>query len=1043
MSYNIGPKIGIDGEKEFRKSIKNINDTYKALQAETKAVTAAFDAQGDEQGKLESASKLLQKQIDKQKEKMDLLSDAVSKATDKFGEDSVEATRLRGALYDTQTTIANLESELKDTRSQLTQAGDAMESFEDNTENAGNTAIDFGDVLKANLVSDLILDGLREMASLVKDFAVGSIESAAEVQAATAQFEQTFKSVESAASDSLESISDDTNIASTRMQGSFSTIYAFAKNAGAGATEALSISSRAMIVAADNAAYYDKSIEDATEQLQSFLKGNYANDAALGIAATETTRNAKANQLYAKSFQELSESQKVDVLLAMVEAGNEASGAIGQAARESDSWGNVTGELAEVMRLLQAEAGKPALKKLVPIIKNITKAGYELIDDIDWDEFGETVENIADSVIDHGPGVVKAIAAVATGIVAFKITQKVAEFASLAKSLIGIGTAAQTAGTAVAASGAVAAASPWGLVALAIGGVVSAITIAAMETANAQSDLEKATDNLVESIAKADEAYQDTKSEIEGAAYTAEHYVKRLQELETAGLNTAVAHREYALIVEQLNELIPELNLEIDEQTGLLKTDTEALAANIEAWKNDATAKALYAKNTDVFKAYGEATSKLIDAEAQLNILQKDSVVNEERLGNAREERQRTGEKLRYNESRLADTYGMTEEELRDLIRETDELRRQEQDLYTEIENLETAQRINANTQDGLNKKISDANELVASYDGEIAQIQASIDLFNQKTSEATAETRLLTEAELQVKDALYNLALEFSEAEIAAMESINTQVGLFDELTAKSDWSAEKIIQNWESQRLAFDNYSANLQKAVDMGLDQTLVQQLSDGSTESMQILDALVNDTDIDIDEINASFARTSESKEQLATTMAAVQTDFGDRMDQLVQDAEDAGLEIPAGLASGVKGSAYQFIDEVISMATAGINWFEEIFDINSPSRVMEMEAEYIVGGAANSIDKNAADFERSMADLASCGYDAFLEERLDRAVSYPDMVTAASTVTTSRIAHNYGGLNFQIYQRDGESAEDLACRVMDIINSEVASKEAVF
>ncbi len=118
--------------------------------------------------------------------------------------------------------------------------------------------------------------------------------------------------------------------------------------------------------AADSAAYYDRSIEDATETLQSFLKGNYANDAALGIAATETTRNTAANEKYAKSFQELSEAQKVDVLLSMVEAGNKASGALGQAARESDSWENATGELKEAQRQLQAVLGKPVLKKYNP-----------------------------------------------------------------------------------------------------------------------------------------------------------------------------------------------------------------------------------------------------------------------------------------------------------------------------------------------------------------------------------------------------------------------------------------------------------------------------------------------------------------------------------------------------------------------------------------------------------------------------------------------------------------------------------------------------
>ena len=81
MSYNIGPKIGIEGEAEFRKSIRQINDTYKTLEAETKAVTAAFDAQGDEQGKLKAASQQLIKQIYEQQKKMNLLEDAVAKAS--------------------------------------------------------------------------------------------------------------------------------------------------------------------------------------------------------------------------------------------------------------------------------------------------------------------------------------------------------------------------------------------------------------------------------------------------------------------------------------------------------------------------------------------------------------------------------------------------------------------------------------------------------------------------------------------------------------------------------------------------------------------------------------------------------------------------------------------------------------------------------------------------------------------------------------------------------------------------------------------------
>ena len=80
---------------------------------------------------------------------------------------------------------------------------------------------------------------------------------------------------------------------------------------------------------ADSAAYYDRSLEDTAESLRSFLKGNYANDAALGVSATETTRNAAANRMYGQSFMELSEAQKQLVLLDMVQQANACLGSYG------------------------------------------------------------------------------------------------------------------------------------------------------------------------------------------------------------------------------------------------------------------------------------------------------------------------------------------------------------------------------------------------------------------------------------------------------------------------------------------------------------------------------------------------------------------------------------------------------------------------------------------------------------------------------------------------------------------------------------------
>ena len=43
MAVNIGPRIGIDGEKEYRKSINDIIQQQKTLKSEMSAVSSSWD----------------------------------------------------------------------------------------------------------------------------------------------------------------------------------------------------------------------------------------------------------------------------------------------------------------------------------------------------------------------------------------------------------------------------------------------------------------------------------------------------------------------------------------------------------------------------------------------------------------------------------------------------------------------------------------------------------------------------------------------------------------------------------------------------------------------------------------------------------------------------------------------------------------------------------------------------------------------------------------------------------------------------------------
>lgn len=225
----------------------------------------------------------------------------------------------------------------------------------------------------AGLAAAGLVAGVGAVGLAIGGLAAPLVRAAGDVQALNAQFETVFNGLEDTATAALDRIGAETGVATGRLKGSFVQIAAFAKTSGADTATALDITSRATLAAADSAAFYDRSIEEVTENLQSFLKGNYENDAALGISATETTRNAAAMDEFGKKFKDLTEIQKQQTLLKMVEDGNALGGALGQAARETGGLENVLGNLSDAWETLKAKLGEQIFDYAITALQWLTK----------------------------------------------------------------------------------------------------------------------------------------------------------------------------------------------------------------------------------------------------------------------------------------------------------------------------------------------------------------------------------------------------------------------------------------------------------------------------------------------------------------------------------------------------------------------------------------------------------------------------------------------------------------------------------------------
>lgn len=175
MAVDIGPKIGIDGEKEFRESLRTMGQQLKTLGTEMKAVTSAFDVDNDSQKKLAAQSDVLNRQLEVQQQRLGEMQKALDYAKANYSENSSEVQRWQQALNNATTDVNRTKKQLNELETGVENVGDAMDG-------AGQKTSVFGDVLKANLLGSAIVSGIKAVASGIKSLISGAIEGYGEYE---------------------------------------------------------------------------------------------------------------------------------------------------------------------------------------------------------------------------------------------------------------------------------------------------------------------------------------------------------------------------------------------------------------------------------------------------------------------------------------------------------------------------------------------------------------------------------------------------------------------------------------------------------------------------------------------------------------------------------------------------------------------------------------------------------------------------------------------------------------------------------------------
>lgn len=386
---NIRANIALDGEKEFKEAIRGINSDMKVLGSEMKKVTSEFKDNTNSVEALTAKQKVLKDQIDAQTKKVDENRKMLAKANETYGEADDRTKAYKIQLNNAETQLNDLNSELRkndkaldDAKTSTVQLASATDKYGDEADKAGAKTLKMGDIIKANLISDAIISGVKALASAVKDIAMSSLDAADEIASlatktgfTTTEIQQ-FQYAGKALDVDLEVITGSLSKLTKSM-----TLAKGGAGAQADAFKALKISVKNS----------DGSLRDSKTVMFEVIE-------ALGKVANETERDSMAMQIFGKSAMELNP---------LIKAGSEELNNLMQAALDngavmSDSTINGLDGFKDASELLNQEltalAGE-VLVELMPTFQDLiawfrdnkdeikrfaTEAVQAVIDAFDW-----------------------------------------------------------------------------------------------------------------------------------------------------------------------------------------------------------------------------------------------------------------------------------------------------------------------------------------------------------------------------------------------------------------------------------------------------------------------------------------------------------------------------------------------------------------------------------------------------------------------------------------------------------------------------------
>lgn len=190
-----GGAIKLTGESEYRKALKDITANLREVSSEIKLTSTQFTS-GDKTLKSTKESfSNANNTIQEQKNKIEALRNSLLQAEKEYGANNDKVRSFR-------TQLNNAENQLIQMKSATDKSTKELKDMKNGFDDAGNRALKFGDILKANVLGDAIVGGIKAIGTGMKTVATEIFNIGMQSVESYANYEQLIGGVETLFKDS-------------------------------------------------------------------------------------------------------------------------------------------------------------------------------------------------------------------------------------------------------------------------------------------------------------------------------------------------------------------------------------------------------------------------------------------------------------------------------------------------------------------------------------------------------------------------------------------------------------------------------------------------------------------------------------------------------------------------------------------------------------------------------------------------------------------------------------------------------------------------